>query len=288
MKIKLRQPYSFCQLGDRDGQEDARYPDTDIPAAPCSVFVVCDGVGGRAKGEVASRIVADALGESMDSLNSEGNLTDRDLEKALAVAYDKLEKNATGNNREMATTMTVVAFHAGGAMCAHIGDSRIYQVRPGAGVIYRSEDHSLVNELVHAGVINPEEAKDHPQSNVITRCLTCRSDKRYKDGATVAHISDIKAGDYFFLCSDGVLHFLDDDYLVSILSSDVTDKDKIDTIARICRHSSDNNTAYLIGIDGVTHDDGDDVSKAIVMTEVEPLRHEKNNIMAFIRQIFKC
>ena len=65
MEILLSQPYSFCQLGKRSNQEDARFPDANEPRSPGRVFVVCDGVGGQEKGEVASRLVADTIGHEM-------------------------------------------------------------------------------------------------------------------------------------------------------------------------------------------------------------------------------
>ena len=102
----------------------------------------------------------------------------------------------------MGTTMTFVCFHQGGCMMAHIGDSRIYQVRPGQGIVYRSEDHSLVNSMVRAGVISPEQSIDHPQSNVITRCMEPKDPDRDRCMATVVSTTDVRRGDYFLLCTD--------------------------------------------------------------------------------------
>ncbi len=77
--------------------------------------------------------------------------------------------------------------------------------------------------------------------------------------ATAMQIEDVEGGDYFFLCTDGVLHCVDDSELFSILSSDRTDKEKIDLIAEKSRHSSDNNTAYLIGVEEVLSDQSQSV-----------------------------
>lgn len=257
MEILLKQPYSFWQRGKRPNQEDARFPDCDAPHGCKPAFVVCDGVGGQDKGEVASRTVADAIGRYMENVDLTKPFTSEDFGKVLEFAYSCLYKKMRNDTREMATTMTFVCFNALGAFCAHMGDSRIYQVRPGVGIVYQSEDHSLVNALVHSGNLTPEEAINHPKSNVITRCISYVERGMDKPSATTIQLDDVEKGDYFFLCSDGVLHCLEDNELLSILSSDLSDKGKIDYIAEKSKNSSDNNTAYLIGVDDVIFDDFD-------------------------------
>lgn len=252
MEVILRQPYSFCQPGRRPNQEDARYPDCDAPEDYPTAFVVCDGVGGQDKGEVASRTVADAIGESMRHADLSRPFGAREFARVLDHAYSALYRSMKSDTREMATTMTFVCFHSGGVFCAHIGDSRIYHVRPGVGIMYQSEDHSLVNSLVHSGNLTPEEAIDHPRSNVITRCIGYVPSDTKRPAATTVVIDDIEAGDYFFMCTDGVLHRIDDALLYEILSSDVPDSDKMARIAALSEDSSDNNTAYLIGVESVT------------------------------------
>lgn len=251
MEILLKQPYSFCQKGRRSNQEDARFPDDDSPQGVKPAFVVCDGVGGQDKGEVASRTVADAIGDYMDNVDLTKPFDASDFSKVLESVYIRLNKVMGHDNREMATTMTFVCFHGNGVFCAHMGDSRIYHIRPGVGILYQSEDHSLVNALVHSGNITPEEAINHPQSNVITRCIGYVEKGIEKPSATTMQIEDVEDGDYFFLCSDGVLHKVDDSNLYNILSSDNSDKDKIEQIADLSKGSSDNNTAYLICVEKV-------------------------------------
>ena len=199
----------------------------------------------------------------------------------------------------MATTMTFVCFHQGGCMMAHIGDSRIYQVRPGHGIIYRSEDHSLVNSLVHNGIITPEQAVNHPQSNVITRYMGPKETDRDRCMATVVNTKDIQKNDYFFLCSDGVLHNLSDEELVAILSSDKSNQEKNDIIASKSFSSSDNNTAILINVADVIDDSNEDEapfegsqtrpikSKQYVSSEIASESHDKVGVWGWIkRQVF--
>lgn len=255
MKVTLNQPYSFCQLGGRDKQEDARFPDVDEPQGCQSFFVVCDGVGGEAEGELASRTVCDAFAQSLAYADWTRDFTNEDFRRCLNSVYSALDRKSTQENEGMATTMTFMAFHAGGCTVAHIGDSRVYHVRPDSGILYRSNDHSLVNALVHSGAITPDEAAGHSRENVITRSMEAGADKGERSEATVLRITDIRSGDYFVLCTDGVIHQVSDDRLVEILrDGDVPDKDKCRLLASMSDGSVDNNTLYMVSVKDVEAD----------------------------------
>ncbi len=264
MNIEVGQAYSFSQVGLRDNQEDCRYPNSDLPQLGQRFFIVCDGVGGSAKGEVASHTVCDYIGNAL-AYEELGNIyfDNERFGKLLDGAYDALDKMTDDTNRGMATTLTFVCLHQGGCMMAHIGDSRIYHIRPGEGIIYRSEDHSLVNAMVHSGLITPEEAVDHPQSNIITRCMESVDADQNRSAATVMLTTDIQAGDYIFLCSDGVTQMMSDEEIVATLEQPTPDVQKMEYIAHTCINSSDNNTATLIPIIGVERDDDDLIDRLI-------------------------
>ena len=252
MNIKLSQTYSFCQIGERKNQEDARYPDKDVISRQQRFFVVCDGVGGSEKGEVASSTVCQSFADSLEHLDLETmDFGQQEFTEVLGDAYEALDAQASGGSQDMGTTMTFVCFHQGGCMMAHIGDSRIYQVRPGQGIVYRSEDHSLVNSMVRAGVISPEQSIDYPQNNVITRCMEPKDPDRDRCRATVVSTTDVRRGDYFLLCTDGVLHQVKDDQLETILLSGKSDQEKCNLLATLCETSSDNNTAILVHVASV-------------------------------------
>lgn len=254
MEIRLGQAYSFLQMGQRDNQEDSRFPDVDVPSLHQRFFIVCDGIGGCDKGEVASQTVCEAFGKILMQKDFEDDFTNEEFSQVLDVAYDALDAKANDDNRDMGTTLTFVCFHKKGCTMAHIGDSRIYQIRPSEGVIYRSDDHSMVNIMVHSGVITPEQAIGHPQSNVITRYMEPVSADGNRCLATVMRTTDIEAGDYFFLCTDGVLHHITDDDLVETLSSKFDDAVKMHKISDMSKDSDDNNTAYLIPVIEVVND----------------------------------
>lgn len=253
MKITLSYIGSFHQLGGRSGQQDARYPNIDQPSVESTppFFVVCDGVGGNAHGEVASSTVCSSVASTLKDRDWNTPFTDSDMQKVVVRAYDALSRARSKGSDDMATTFTFAAFHSKGCMVAHIGDSRVYHVRPNDGILHRTEDHSLVNALLRSGNITPEQAINHPRSNVITRCMAATGEKY---APTVLNITNIVNGDYILLCTDGVVHCMDDKTLVELLSSDIADEQKIATLAQLCKNSDDNNTAILIHIDDVEVD----------------------------------
>ena len=265
MKITIRQPKSFSEIGRKDNQEDFLWPNPATVTTENRVFVMCDGVGGQDSGEVASETAATALGTYLTEHQSEdGIVTKADFEKALSYAYDEMDKVDNGAVRKMGTTMTCLVLHRGGALVAHIGDSRIYHVRPSlaskegrTGIIYQSADHSLVNDLLKAGEITEEEAVNFPQKNVITRAMQPHLERRYK--ADIYEINDVESGDYFFLCCDGVLEQLTNDKLGEILANvTLNDEGKIAAVKAVCDgNTRDNYTCWLVPIDKVEREESD-------------------------------
>lgn len=275
MIVDIDSIYSFHQLGERDNQEDSRFPDTDVPNTDVATFVVCDGVGGCDKGEVASSAVCNRIGELLSSHKNTDEFTDEDFKYVLNQAYKALDDVSDESNKGMGTTLTFVSFHSNGVLAAHIGDSRIYQIRPGEGIIYRSEDHSLVNALLRSGNISPDEIKDHPKGNVITRCMGANDGIREKDDATVINLQDIAPGDYFLLCTDGVTGSVEEEELLGLYSSDKTDEEKYKCLAERCKDSSDNNTAIQIHIGLVTIEAKADSEQEIANDENNRVRTQK-------------
>lgn len=285
MEIILSQPYSYCQLGKRGNQEDARYPDENVPERHHYAFIVCDGVGGQDKGEVASRTVADAMGSYMEGVDLSKPFGSNDFSSVLDHAYSCLFRKMNSHSQEMATTFTFVCFSSSGVLCAHMGDSRIYHIRPGVGIMYQSEDHSLVNTLVHSGNLLPEEAINHPNGNIITRCMAHVEKGERKPSATTILITDVEPGDYFFLCTDGVTHCIDDEELISILSSDVSDKEKIDILSEKSEMSCDNNTAYLVGIDSIVFGGIEEIEDEESESEDLPITEKIDNTHSMVQEV---
>lgn len=241
------------ELGQRENQEDSLFPSLDQQTQEDRLFILCDGMGGHEKGEVASSTVCEAMSKTILSRwNTDEPLSDELLQQALDEAYDALDAKDNGEVRKMGTTMTFLCFHAQGVTVAHIGDSRVYQLRPAKGkeparIVFRTQDHSLVNDLVRIGEITEEEAKTHPQKNVITRAMQPCQERRAK--ADVAHLTDVRPGDYFYMCSDGMLEQSTDDNLLYIITkSNASDEDKMEMLRNVTSENKDNHTAHLIHV----------------------------------------
>lgn len=250
--IKIRKPLYFTEIGQKDNQEDYLYPSqADIDTR---VFIMCDGMGGHDNGEVASMIAGSTLGDYLSSCSVIDIPT---FETGLAKAYDALDNIDLPSVKKPGTTMTCLCLNDDNYLVAHIGDSRIYHIRPSlfdpetkrGGILYQSSDHSLVNDLLRAGELTEEEARDFPQKNIITRAMQPHLTKRYK--ADVYTFDDIQGGDYFFLCSDGVLEQVSNEALCELLAQDnLSDEKKLAKIKSICENKTkDNYTCWLIPID---------------------------------------
>ncbi len=249
-------PYNLQELGQRQNQEDSLFPGLDQQTKDDRLFILCDGMGGHEKGEVASATVCETMSKTILSRWTPNEpLSDELLQQAIAEAYDALDAKDNGEERKMGTTMTFVCFHAEGVTVAHIGDSRVYQLRPAtkkepASIVFKTRDHSLVNDLIDIGEITEEEAKNHPQKNVITRAMQPCQERRAK--ATIAHLTDIREGDYFYMCSDGMLEQTTDDNLLFIVTNKKkSDKEKVEMLREVTKDNKDNHTAHLIYIDKV-------------------------------------
>lgn len=251
MEITLRTPLFFSEIGNKDNQEDRLYPAYGATKSS-RTFILCDGMGGHARGEVAAEVVSESLGKALDS-QAATTVSPAEFEKALDVCRRALDESLPDDNdKRPGTTLTCLQFGDNGALVAHIGDSRIYQIRPGKGIMMRTEDHSLVNELVRAGQLTEAQARVHPRRNVITRAMMPGA--KNPAPADVAVITDIQAGDYFLLCCDGVLERLSESALINIIS-DITldDSGKLATIKALCdKGTRDNYTAWLVPVDTVT------------------------------------
>ena len=256
MKIRIGKVLSFCRVGHRPNQEDARFPDMDRPLSTQHFFVVCDGVGGTELGEVASTTVCQAIAKALGDIDFKKDFTNEEFLHMLDEAFDALDRKSRQlDNDDFATTLAFAAFHGEGSTLAHIGDSRIYQFRKNIGIIYESVDHSLVNQLVRKGLITADEAIDHPRNNVITRSMEPVEFDENRSPATVYRTSDIQAGDCFLLCTDGVHGCLGEEELSRLFSLSPDIEEAFNTLAAKCEESSDNNTAFLISIAEVENTD---------------------------------
>jgi protein phosphatase len=161
------------------------------------LFVVCDGLGGHAAGEVASRTAVDAALEAWtDGTPGPPHAALRSAVRRANVAV--FDAALEAHTRGMATTCTALTLAGREAIVAHVGDSRCYLARRDA-VSQLTTDHSRVGELLRAGLLKPEQAANHPARSVVTRTVGSEPTVQV-DLARQA----TEAGDTFVLCSDGL------------------------------------------------------------------------------------
>lgn len=253
MRIELYPPLSIYEMGQRDNQEDALWP---VQASVDDrLFVLCDGMGGYEFGEVASQIVSQAIG-SWYHARAIHPLNKPQIEEALSYAYAQLDMKDGGELRKMGTTLTILYFGSNGVIAAHMGDSRIYHIRPGVGVLYQSRDHSLAFDLFQAGEITYDEMINYPQKNVVTRAMTPGENNRMHLDTT--QITDILPDDYFYICSDGMLEQMSNDELVSIMSYDMSDEEKRQQFITATIQNQDNHSAWILHVKDVIKGEGDE------------------------------
>lgn len=267
--IYTLKPLAIYELGQRTNQEDSIFPHYGKATEHDRTFLVCDGMGGHDSGEIASQTVCDTMGNYILKHTLTGSsFTDEQFDQALNAAYDELDTKDNGAVKKMGTTMTFLNFHDNGCLLAHIGDSRIYHIRPSEKkILFKTRDHSLVNDLTEIGEITPEEAKISKQKNVITRAMQPNLERRPK--ADLKHIKDIQPDDYFFMCSDGMLEETEDENLLNILSeTDNSDEEKLEILIKVSENNKDNHSAYLIHVLDV-------ISEKNVSTEEALTSHNK-------------
>jgi PPM family protein phosphatase len=227
-------PLSFC-VSSHTGVRRTNNEDSSCARPDLGLFVVADGVGGYAAGEVASRAAAMAIEQAVEEtagLTAE-SAWPFDYQPELGVDGNRLNwafhqanarlrtETATGRGRHgMATTLAVALFEtdaagvrmpAQGATIGHVGDSRIYRCR-GGEIERLTRDHSWVEEQLLAGLISQREARVHPRRNLLTRALSGGIDP-VVDMAWVP----LAPADSLLLCSDGLSTVLTDDQIADIL-----------------------------------------------------------------------
>lgn len=254
MNITIGKPWAVCEKGGRQNNEDSIYPLPETVGSNQKLFLVCDGVGGSEKGEIASALACESF-RTFFSAFSDGEPSKEFIGRSIKYTEARFDDyvNNHPEARGMATTLTMVFLGSSGITLAHVGDSRIYQFR-GGEILYETEDHSLVNSLVKLGKITKEEALTHPQKNVIVRAI---QGTEHPTEADTILLKDVKAGDYFFMCTDGVLERLRDEDLSYIFSTHANPEEIKDAVmASCCGKTRDNFSFYILPVQGVSETAG--------------------------------
>jgi protein phosphatase len=219
------------------------------------VFVLCDGMGGQAAGERASKIAVDTtmgyfrktakqgqevFGMVFERLSPRANALARAIHLANQSIHEEASRDATYAG--MGSTIVAVAVEGDEFSVAHVGDSRAYLLR--GGVLQQlTNDHSLVMEQVRRGMIAPEDAENAALQNVIVRSLGAEESV---DPDLADH--ELLAGDVLMMCSDGLSHFVHDDVLKDVLQASSSPEGACQELIQAAKsaNSQDNITCIVL------------------------------------------
>ncbi len=212
--------------------------DTFVDRPDLGLWAVADGAGGHDAGEVASGMLKEALEEIPAGLSASELLAQVRLRVEAVHQALREEAERRGPRSIIASTLVVLLARDGHFACLWAGDARAYLLRDGV-LAQVTRDHSLVQELVDAGAIRPEEAEGHPRANVITRAVGAA------EALELDKVSSrLAAGDRFLLCSDGLSKTLPDAELAVLLAGPGPAERLVDEA--LARHASDNITVVAI------------------------------------------
>ena len=177
------------------------------------LWAVADGMGGHDAGDVASAMVTEAL-LHLPIVYGLDNMVEAAVAVIAKVNRDLIAlASSNGPQRTIGSTVVGLAIAGEQYRCFWAGDSRAYRIR-GARIDQLSRDHSLVQGLVDAGMLDPRDAEHHPNANVVTRAVGVADDLK-----TDIVGGDVRPGDQFLLASDGLTRLVDDDEMVEVLTS---------------------------------------------------------------------
>lgn len=233
--------HHFSQQGKRSNNEDSLGMSEGL-------LTVCDGMGGHNFGERASAFVKEAMLKAFADPKPLGKMEiQQQLNQVQTELNQLLEKEP--ELEKMGTTFTGVFITPDVWYAAHIGDSRIYLFRPSEQKLWHTWDHSLVGELMRTNEITVEAGRFHPMSNRISKAIIAQKDGKIAN-ASIVKIDELKKGDIFLLCSDGVVEAWGDWELVQLFSDESLGFDqKCRKLAQQCNaKSKDNNTAIIAEI----------------------------------------
>jgi protein phosphatase len=211
------------------------------------LFVVADGMGGHAAGEVASEMAVQTLERELTGMK---DLADTGAAEKVADALRLANRSIHDrtitevDKQGMGTTASVLLIAATRYLIGQVGDSRVYLLRDGA-LHQLTKDHSYVQEQVDAGFLTPEQARYHPYSNVITRCVGASPEVEPD-----IYAGELKIGDLFLVASDGLTGMVDDRRLQMLLMSRAEPERKVHALISEAngRGGLDNITAIVIQV----------------------------------------
>jgi protein phosphatase len=210
------------------------------------LFIVADGMGGHQAGDVASKLASESFFETYKTLRKKNTSIANCLELSVRKANSVVFKKAAADieKRGMGTTFSAVVIAGMKAFIAHVGDSRVYLIRRNK-IKKITTDHSFVEKLVEEGRISPEEARDHPQKNVLYMSLGARE----TFSPEIMNDIILEDGDGLVICSDGLSNMLTDDTILKVTMGDYPE-DAADALVKLANANggADNITVQVIRV----------------------------------------
>ena len=211
------------------------------------VFMVADGMGGHAAGEVASEMAVQIVLRELKDVKGIGGTATKAIAASLRSANRAIhDRTITEVDKQgMGTTSSVLMLGDSRYLIGQVGDSRVYLLRDGA-LAQVTKDHSYVQEQVDLGNLTPEQARYHPYSNVITRCVGASPDVEPD-----VYAGEARPGDLFLIASDGLTGMVDDRRLAQLLMSRAEPEKKVQSLIAEAngRGGLDNITAIVVHVD---------------------------------------
>lgn len=210
----------FAIQGVRDSKEGEE---------PVGLFVIADGMGGHANGQIASRMAIQAISDTVAPTLLQQEDIDEKFDELLKEGVHRANLSIYQRNRQqermMGTTMTAALVVGTTAHIVNVGDSRTYRYRPGEGLKQLTRDHSMVARLVEDGVIKRDDIYTHPKRNQIYRCLGEKASVELD-----AFVEPLQAGDVLLLCSDGLWEMVRDPDISRIIASTAPHASRISSL----------------------------------------------------------
>lgn len=220
----------ISEKGKREVNEDSLYFQSG------KWYIVCDGLGGNGNGQIASKLVAETVKDSL--LNS----------KSISQAVQEAEKKLSAHKKKypttayMATTMALAQILDNKILVSWAGDSRVYQFRNGK-ILFKTIDHTWVADAIKEGTLSAVEALFHPRANELTKSIK-GSEQLVK--FEQALIEDIKPNDYFLICTDGILETWIDSDLEKLFESFTSQKNITQELNKNCKIFSEDNYTSIV------------------------------------------
>lgn len=231
--------FSMTDIGrKRDINQDYVFATDETIGNLPNLLVVADGMGGHRAGDFASRFTVEVLAEEVQ--NSKETHPEQILGNAIQTANERLMEEAAKDSRleGMGTTLVAATILDHVLYFANVGDSRLYLINK--EIRQLSKDHSMVEEMVRLGGLTEEEAKHHPDKNIITRAMGVK-DKVEPDFFEYR----LKGGDTILMCSDGLTNMVDDDEIFQIVKSA---RDIVEAVETLIQRANENGGSDNIGI----------------------------------------